>query len=1528
MLVTLIGRDSQNKLILPQKVSGDWVLYDKITGNRLLNIDGNNGQWIIKSDNNCKIMNDSNIEILDGNIKINKNGKEILENKVLSLNDFFIIMIKNEFFAMFCSAVYEDNYTHLHIKNTSQICIGNEKKCNHIVYDNPIIGKTHAKIFFLNGVYWINNCNKVFNTFVNGKPIYDEMKMLNNGDVISIMGFSIIIMNKDIFINNPLKKVSCNNDYFDLCYESNNQINNKEDEEEYEQYINKNYFLRTPRMQELIEEKNISIIPPKMSDRNKELPIALVMISSLSMGVMTIISIIQAIDNYISKNTTLKSLIFSLAMSGTMLLSTLLIPILNRQYSKKVKKMNEKDTFKKYKKYIQSKADNIENLLEKDKEILYNTYTSTEECVDIVLNKKQRLWERKITDKDFLTVRLGIGDVSSYIKVESSMIEDADEYNIAYKAMLKCIEYAKTLKQVPVLFSFLEKKISALIYKDEESKNRYIQSLLIQLIAFHSYDELKLVFFTNDKKNDEFEFVKMLPHVWNNKKTVRFFANDKESINEISQYMEGEINKKSKKDETHSEKIHKPYYLIICDDYKSVEDLNIIKEVLREEKNIECSILFLTNSLLKLPSECKNFIDITDEDGSGFLFESKNPTQNKTYFKISTSEIFFFDKINSVLSSIPIKYEEEKESQLPNSYTFLEMYNVGNIEQLNILKRWKENDSTISLNAPIGIDSEGRNISLDIHEKYHGPHGLIAGSTGSGKSEFIITYILSLAVNYHPDDVNFVLIDYKGGGLAGAFQRPDVKLPHLIGTITNIDKSSLQRSLESIQSELKRRQVEFNEAKFETGESTIDIYKYQKYYHSGILKKPISHLFIICDEFAELKQQEPEFMDELISVARIGRSLGVHLILATQKPSGVVNEQIRSNMKFGVCLKVQTPGDSKEVIDISDAAKLNRAGQFYFKVGNDDYLVLGQSAWAGALYYPSSEVKKDFDNSIEFISNTGKVLKKVDDIKKNSTESKGEQLSNIVKLMNDLAKKEEIYEMPLWLKEMPEKIYLDDIRKKYNIKSDKDIIAPVIGEYDDPTRQLQNAYLLNLSKGGNCIVYGNAESGKESLISTVIYDIIKNYSSEKVHLYILDFGSEVLKIFKNSNHVGDVIFANEDEKIARFFMMLRKELKDRKQILSDYNGDYNLYIKTTKKIMPNYVIILNNYDAFIENYPSKYDEIIETLLRESLRYGFVFIFTTSTTSGIRYRTQQNFKQKIVLQMNKDDDYSIIFDYLGKKRPARLFGRGLINPEPKTYYEFEFARICDDEIWNEKIRNTIEERNKQNQFKASEIPTVPDIVTINNLESSLENLSKFPIGISNKNITPCLINIKDNFLNIILSNNMEDYKKFILNIIEEIKILQNINLFVLDAEKIIQDTNEELKDTYIKSFKEMNKKKKIKETVFIIIGVDKFINELGGDDLFFESLKNAKKLKNVYYILMDAATKLNSHSYADWYKEYVVENTGVWLGAGVEEQYILKPKSSLYKPLNTIGNSYGYVFNKGKPSLTKILGMKEVGEENE
>ena len=553
-------------------------------------------------------------------------------------------------------------------------------------------------------------------------------------------------------------------------------------------------------------------------------------------------------------------------MALAMLVTMIFFPTIQRKYEEQQKIKYEDKRQKRYRKYIDSKIKDIDEIMRKQRKILFENYPSIEECSNIILSRSPRLWERKIENFDFLTLRLGTGDVPLDIDIqypeEGFTMEDDNLVEILNKIGKK----SKTLKNVPVVMSFTENNITGIISQDIEVQKKFMKNLILQMITFHSYEDLKLVFLLKDDKEKKWEHLKMLPHVWSNNKDIRFFTDDYDEMKELSIYLEEGLQDRLQFENINYKKCS-PYYFIITDDYKKIENLKIIKQILKSENNVGASLLCMADNLTGLPNECKTFINL--EDGKGTIFESEMIAAKQKKFDFDKTERLFFEKITETISNIPIKFNASGLIGLPSTYTFLQMYDVGMIEQLNILDRWKRNETTLSLKAPVGIDGSGMPIVLDIHEKFHGPHGLIAGSTGSGKSEFIITYILSLAINYHPDDVAFVLIDYKGGGLAGAFKKGNIKLPHLVGTITNIDTVGLQRSLASIQSELKRRQIMFNKARDMINEGTIDIYKYQKLYHDGVVNEPIPHLLIICDEFAELKQQQPEFMDELISVARI-----------------------------------------------------------------------------------------------------------------------------------------------------------------------------------------------------------------------------------------------------------------------------------------------------------------------------------------------------------------------------------------------------------------------------------------------------------------------------------------------------------------------------------------------------------------------------------------------------------------------------------------------------------------------------------
>ena len=1518
-----------HKLILPQTVIGNYWISDR-TGKiekKLVNIEGLNGNWIIVSNNYAKIIDLKSVNINNGEIRAVSGAEKVEKQIILKENKMFGIYLTStkEFYVIYCAPSYEDNLTHYDIKNTQEVHIGSGRQ-NHICYENKLVKDFHAKIVLNNGRLILENFDTDFGTFVNSKPIKKETKILFNGDVIFIMGLRIIIMGNSIFINNPgnMLKINDNNLVLNIRKRELPTVDDIEEDKEIDLYSDKEYYSRAPRITNIIETEKVKIdAPPQLQDK-QETPMILVLGSTISMGAMMLISMISTISNGISGTANKSQLVFSLIMTAIMFIGIMIFPILNIKYERKQKTNYEGKRQDKYKEYLNKKASEINKIKNKQRSILFKNYISAEECTKVILNRDARLWERKIEDYDFLSVRLGIGDMPLKIEVQYPEKQFAMEDDNLVEILNEIGENSKTLTGAPIVTSLAEKNVTAFVKKDEENFEKFMQNIMVQLVAFQSYEDLKIVFLLDEDKTKKWEYVKMLPHLWNSSHEIRFFADNYDDMKEVSLYLE-DILKKRIESGGENYKSFTPYYLIITDNYKKIENLKFIREMLKYSKeNMGFSLLCITEDLTQLPNECKTFVEIDNK--KGMIFENEISSSNHRQISLEVANTFFFEKIWQTIANIPIRSTITGKSALPNSYTFLEMYDVGLIEQLNILERWKRNDSTISLKAPIGIDENKMPIVLDIHEKFHGPHGLIAGSTGSGKSEFIITYILSLAINYHPDDVTFLLIDYKGGGLAGAFQKNNIKLPHLVGTITNIDTNGLQRSLASIHSEVTRRQIVFNEARNKIDEGTIDIYKYQKLYHDGLVDEPIPHLLIICDEFAELKQQQEEFMDELISISRIGRSLGVHLILATQKPAGIVNDQIRSNSKFAVCLKVQDREDSIDVIKKPDAASLKNAGQFYMQVGNDDYFILGQSAWTGAPYFPADMTKKKIDNSIEFISNTGMPIKRLDDSKQQVISNEGEQLTNILKYICSIANEEQIKTKNLWLENVPENIYVDKLKKKYHFNPENNKYIALIGEYDDPFKQRQGPVKIDLLNDGNVVIYGNAESGKETLLSTMTYSLMTSYNTDQLQMYLLDFGSEALKIFKSSPHVGDVIFMGEDEKLNRFFAMIREEIERRKAIISDYNGDYKLYIEKSKNSLPMIVVVINNYEAFNENYEMEYDDMLLTLSREGLKYGITFVTTSSSFNDMRYRLGQNFKNKIALQLNKEDDYYSIFEKVGKKRPSHNFGRGLISINDEIY-EFQTAKICEAEEYNSVIEKTINEIKKDNKTVAKPIPVLPERVGIDDIKTEIKDITAVPIGITRKTLKPLTYNFKKNFATLITSKKLSDSVEYSFYVLEVLKKLFEINVVIINAEKILQSETNNFVNTYNELVSQVEKNNKKEHTICVILGIDKFLNSIE-ENQFKNVLEKAEKNENYSFIIVDSANKIKDHTYEEWYKEYLSEDTGIWVGNGFDSQYLISIMADRRDIDDNCGRDFGYLVKDGNYTMLKLLGMKKAGDDDE
>ncbi len=1523
MKILILKKERIITTTLPNNIYGDFQIVDvDSNGNQvdLITIRENNGKWLLNN-------------TVDTAIIVNNQSVSSIE-----LADYFsceILYRKSDYkYILYCLPTY-DNTTLFNVLDAS-ILISNSNQAD-IFYQNSFLKTLNIKIYYDNAWY-IEVLTDTYLVYLNNKSVRKER--LFNGDVIFILGLRIVVLGNYMIINNPFNKVRINNTKLKAIRLQ--EVRSSVDvDEELEIYDEEDYFFRQPRFKRNIILEKFRIDSPPENQDPEGMPFILTMASSMTMAAsssMSLFYIFQRLDSGAS----FKDVLPMIVITVVMLISSLLIPIISRVWQKNSNKKKEKLRQEKYTNYVHEREQAIINKMEEEKFILLENNRTNEKCFDTILKRQNNLWERKITHDDFLTLRIGIGDIKANVEVdyekERFTLVDDNLKNLLYEVAGS----EKKLEDVPVSVSLTEKNVMA-ITSDIKIGYQFLETLILQMITYHSYEDLKIVILTKEENVPYFEYLKLTPFVWNDQKTFRFFATNKEEINQVSIYLLDEFINRKYPDKENSYisnkkdyKDYLPYYVIITDDYKNIRNIEILDKILNEEVNYGFSVITIDQSLRRLPDEAKVFIDVHEENS--LMLEPDLTSGIKQEFKADLNTLNM-NLLTSKIANVPIELQSGK-FKLPQMYTFLEMYNVGRVEQLNVLNRWRDSNPITSLNAPVGINENGDILGLDVHEKVHGPHGLIAGMTGSGKSEFIITYILSMAINYNPNEVSFVLIDYKGGGLAGAFENKDtgMKLPHIAGIITNLDQSEIRRALSSLNSELRRRQKVFNEARDKLNESTIDIYKYQKLYRNGQVEEPMSHLIIISDEFAELKMQQPEFMDELMSIARIGRSLGVHLILATQKPSGIVNDQIWSNSRFKVCLKVQDRSDSMDMLKRDDAASITNIGAFYLQVGFNEYFYYGQSAWSGAPYYPSDFRIKKVDTAMDFINNYGAIYKTIDNVKTNILKPQGEEITNIIRYLNDIADKENIMINQLWLNRIPDFIKVDALKNKYNYKKNL-YLNPIIGEYDDPINQSQYLLTLPISNQGNTVIYGIPGSGKELVLTTIIYSSVTTYSPNDVNFYILDFASETLLNLKNLPHVGDVILINDKDKLENLFKLIATYLEERKRLFLNYGGNINEYKKSSGKEIPAIIVMINGFDSFTETYPD-YVELLTKFTRECPRFGIYFIITASGTNSVRYKLSQNFKLSLALELNDRGDYYSIFGRVNIT-PSKAIGRGLVKVGDSVY-EFQTAYPSRKEDSSTFFKKLAIELTTKYQTKAIPIPVLPEKVNMNLLADKLDNLENIPIGIYKDNLDICLFDFKKNFFNKIIANDIDYTLSFTKELLVEFNEIKKFKTYLLDPNnnikenypyitkyqnnfdevfKSVNDNIDKIYQEYENSGMDINSISKYQPMLFVIYDFNSLKSKLTLDlnNLLTNLYNKCQKLPILNFVVVDSIDNFKKFEFESWFKQISNQEYAIWIGEGISNQYLIKLARSSDRSLQTpLTNDFGYTVINGKHNLVKLL----------
>lgn len=708
--------------------------------------------------------------------------------------------------------------------------------------------------------------------------------------------------------------------------------------------------------------------------------------------------------------------------------------------------------------------------------------------------------------------------------------------------------------------------------------------------------------------------------------------------------------------------------------------------LMSEGRDLGAAILFLVPSRSKVPSGCGAIVELM-RDANGVLKFLYAETGLNTPRYVGVADTIVNPAKLARFAKAMVEWDVRRSygADIPRAVGLLKLYKAETIEDIKIADRWEESKQPKRADwpkIPLGMSAGQESRYLHFFADADGVHGMIAGSTGSGKSELLMTMILSLAVKYDPAMVNFVLIDFKGGAAFDPFR----DLPHVVDVVTNLRGNAVARMFAAITAELNRRQ------QVNQDNETKDIVRYRK---SGLhltQDDNYPHLFIIVDEFAEMIANNPEYKAQLDSITRLGRALGVSLILAAQRPTGVT-DQMRSNIKFKLSLRVETREESSELLKRPDAAYLpSIPGRGYLQVGSES-LELIQVGYTGEMY-----ARSDYSPEERY---QRKPIVWEEDLGKEEDEPMYDILVRRMAVMVDkiYPQKEARKWRKPWPSPLPHYLSLDSaagIEDFYLREEDADEIleelqageafnfAPkinrwlrgemkdwtgvdwerkamraIVGLMDDPSMARLHTLKIDF-KAGHWVIFGASGWGKSTFIRSVVTHLISNHAPDELHLYFLDFGNRQLSIFEELPHTGAYIVSHEKERVERLLRMVEQIVDSRKEVFSQANVnslyEYNKRFGADKsKLYPAVLVIIDNFAEFRETYENQLD-IFTSLVREGLATGVHFMVSAeqSNTVGKLYNL---LPERLTLKLADDSEYSTIVGR-GALPVEEIMGRGL------------------------------------------------------------------------------------------------------------------------------------------------------------------------------------------------------------------------------------------------------------------------------
>lgn len=928
------------------------------------------------------------------------------------------------------------------------------------------------------------------------------------------------------------------------------------------------------------------------------------------------------------------------------------------------------------------------------------------------------LWERGPDDHDFLHLRIGSGRQPSGLQLR---LESGGSEMLRKQAEDVAARHA-TVSAVPVLISVADAGVIG-VSGPRGSVDSLARFFLGQAATLHSPRELVLCAAVADES--DWSWLKWLPHSHSDSSpllSAHLAAGEQASrdLMDSLQQLLGDRKAQMRERPGSDGSRQRPFVVVLVDESVAPERSRLT-ELLTEGREHGIGIIWLGSRRQALPHECGSVVEL-DPHAARLTLSSVG--SGHTISDVTADGLSPELALELALALAPLRDVGAAvgRRQIPARVSLLGLLAAEELSVDWIVQRWAEHGD--SLSAPVGV-TDDRRFDLDLRKD--GPHALIAGTTGSGKSELLQTFIASIACSQPPDRTTFLLVDYKGGTALSNFKA----LPHTVGFVTDLDAHLTHRALVSLNAELRRREeiLGRHEAK--------DLRELER---RNTAAAPPS-LVIVIDEFATLANEVPEFVNGVVDVAQRGRSLGVHLVLATQRPAGVVTDNIRANTNLRIALRVSDATDSSDVIGSADAARIPRElpGRAFARVGHNE-LTEFQAAYVGGR---TRSVAGGHGVIVSALGFAGPVLGAGVTAASRSQIAQTDLL-RIVALAGEAATSLGIGQQRApWLPSLAELVPLASLAEPGSGGGER----AAIGVIDEPALQRQRPCVVDFEADGNMLVFGASGSGKTVLLRTIGASLARDSSPADVQLYCLDFATRGLAPLEALPHCGSVIVAEDEERVERLFSVLRKTLARRRELFAS-RGVSSLaeYQSVAAGSEPRIVVLLDGYAGFAGAFERvNQGELLDTLPRlaaDGRPLGIHFVITADRRGAVPGSLLGIVQRKIVLRMAEEDEYLALGVDRDVARGAQLPpGRGFVD----NRLEFQCA-IVGMATTGEGQSAVLAQLGAELSVrfpsaKAPGIELLPPIVAADTLPPPGMPLSSV-IGIGDENLEPVVANLAE------------------------------------------------------------------------------------------------------------------------------------------------------------------------------------------